>query len=132
MSSQSDSGSQISPGFFEHLKDAAAIFLALVFVVLYAAAFAGKLDPLRDSTMLLRLEPPIFILIGFCLARIQTRRAERTLAIEIERQTKRADAAQFSRESAIQEREVLEEKIRNASIAIDGNDQKTATRILRS
>ncbi len=132
MSSQLESGAQISRGFVDHLKDAAAVFLVLVFVVLYAAAFAGKLDPLKDSTVLLRLEPPIFILIGFCLARIQTRRAERTLANEIERQTRRAEAAQIARETAIQEREVLEEKIRNASIAIEGQDPKTASRILRS
>ncbi len=132
MKPQPETGTYLVPGLIEHLKDAAAIITTLVFIVIYTAAFAGKLDPLKDSTMLLRLEPPIFILIGFCLARIQTRRSERSLVIEIERQTKRADASQFSRESAIQEREILEEKIRNASIAIDGNDPKTASRILRS
>ena len=33
------------------------VIVTLIFVLLYAAAFTGKFDPLKDNTMLLRLEP---------------------------------------------------------------------------
>lgn len=102
----------------EHLKDSGLLILAVVFIALYAAAFAGKLDPLRGNTILLRLEPVIFILIGYYFGRFPSRSCERTLKEEIDRQTQRADAAQYAKEKAQQEREILEEKIKNVRMAI--------------
>lgn len=121
------------------LKDSLMTIVTLVFVLLYAAAFAGKFDPLRDNTMLLRLEPIIFILIGYCFARIPARQNEQTLKQEIERQTQKTDAAQFAKEKAQIEREALEEKIKNARTALKSyvsketnNSQTAQTEVLKT
>jgi ABC-type transport system involved in cytochrome bd biosynthesis fused ATPase/permease subunit len=125
--SRRSAGSLIHDGMF-------AVLIA-VFVALYAAAFAGKLDPLKDNTILMRLEPVIFILVGYIIARIPSRTAEKRLSAELARQTRRADAAQFAKEAAVQEREVVEERLSNARIAIlrskDGNSE-AAEAILNS
>lgn len=102
----------------EIIKDSLMVIITLIFVLLYAAAFTGKFDPLRDNTMLLRLEPLIFILIGYYFGRFPARQNELTLKDEITRQTQRADAAQFAKEKAQLERETLEEKIKNARTAL--------------
>jgi hypothetical protein len=111
----------------DNLRDGLAVILAIVFIALYAAAFAGKLDPLKDSTMLMRIEPVIFILIGFIFARIPQRNTERALSAEIGRQTQRADAAQFAKETAMMEREVIEERLKNVRIALESGESKSTT-----
>lgn len=95
------------------LKDSQIVFVTLIFVLLYKTAFAGKVDPLKDSSMLLRLELIIFILIGYYFARIPARQNEILLKEEIARQTQKNDAAQFAKEKAQLEGVSLEEKIRN-------------------
>ena len=99
----------------EMLRDWSVVILLLIFVVLYALAFTGKLDPFKDNSMLLRFEPIIFILVGYYFGRLPARHNERVLNDEIARQVQRADAAQFAKEKAQQERDALEERIRNAS-----------------
>lgn len=120
----------------ETIKDSMMIVLTLIFVLLYAAAFTGKFDPLKDNTMLLKLEPVIFILIGYYFGRLSSRQSEQFLKDEIVRQAQKADAAQHIKEKALQEREMLEEKIKNARTAIKTDDQtqsaKTALGILDS
>ncbi len=102
----------------EILKDSIMVILTLIFVLLYAAAFTGKLDPLKDNTMLIRLEPFIFVLIGYYFGRFPARQSEISLRGEITRQTQKADAAQYAKEKAQQERESLEERIKNARTAL--------------
>ena len=123
------------------LKDSIMVILTLVFVLLYAAAFTGKFDPLKDNTLLLRLEPIILILIAYYFGRLPSRQNEKTLRDEIARQRQKTDAAQYAKEKANQERETLEERIRNAKttlIAIappqpmDIETLKAAIRILDS
>lgn len=111
----------------DSLKDWIMVILLLIFVFLYALAFAGKLDPFKDNSMLLRFEPIIFILIGYYFGRLPTRHNERVLNDEIARQIQRADAAQFAKEKAQQERDSLEERIRNASQALKatGRDDRS-------
>jgi uncharacterized protein YlxW (UPF0749 family) len=100
------------------LKKYLMVILTLIFVFLYAAAFYGKLDPLKDNALLLRFEPIIFLLIGYYFARLPVRQTEKTLKDEIARQMQKADAAQYAKEKAQQERETLEEKIKNAKTAL--------------
>ena len=102
----------------ELLKDSLMVILTLVFVLLYAAAFTGKFDPLKDNTILLRLEPIILMLIGYYFGRHPSRRIEKSLKDEITRQTSRADASQYAKEKAQLEREILEEKVKNARTAL--------------
>jgi hypothetical protein len=109
------------------LKEWVMVLLTMAFVALYGLALVGKLKPLADLTMVSRLEPIIFVIIGYYFGRLPAQQTEQTLKEEIGRQTKRADAAQQARETALQSREALDEKVKNARTALassplwDGN-----------
>ncbi|MDX6385570.1 MAG: hypothetical protein QOK48_3143 [Blastocatellia bacterium] len=68
--------------------------------------------------MVLRLEPIIFVIIGYYFGRLPARQNEKTLKEEIGRQTQKADAAQHATEQALQTREALEEKLKNVNAAL--------------
>jgi hypothetical protein len=113
------------------------VLLTLVFVVLYGFALLGKLRPLADISMVTRLEPLVFIVIGYYFGRLPGEENEQTLKDEIGRQTRRADAAQQTTEVVLQTREALDEKIKNARTALDNaaaerSSIATAVRILSS
>ncbi len=122
----------------EILKDSMMVILTLIFVLLYAAAFTGKLDPLKDNTLLLQLEPIILILTAYYFGRLPSRQNEKVLKDEIARQTQKADAAQYAKEKAQQERETLEERIRNAKTTLNAipslkiTDDQTKTEALKA
>jgi hypothetical protein len=105
--------------FLETIKSWLMVLLALVFVVLYGLALLGKLRPLADVSMVTRLEPLVFIVIGYYFGRLPGEENEQTLKDEIGRQTQRADASQQAKEAALQSREALDEKIKNARTALD-------------
>jgi len=100
------------------LKGWVMVALTLVFVALYGAALTGWLRPLPDEKMVTRLEPIIFVIIGYYFGRIPAQQNEKTLKDEIGRQTQKADAAQHAKEQAQQSREALEEKVKNARAAL--------------
>ena len=102
----------------ETIKDWVMVFLTLAFVVLYGLALLGKLKPLADASMVTRLEPIIFVIIGYYFGRLPGQQNEQTLKEEIGRQTQRADAAQHAKETALQSREALDEKVKNARTAL--------------
>lgn len=101
------------------LKNWTMVFLTLGFVVLYGLALIGKLKPLADASMVSRLEPIIFVFIGYYFGRLPAQQNEGTLRNEIARQSTRADAAQSAREQLLQSREALEEKLRSVNAALD-------------
>lgn len=92
----------------ETLKGWMMIVVTLAFVILYAAALTGWLKPLADFTMITRLEPIIFVIIGYHFGRLPAQQNEKTLKEEIDRQSRKADAAQHVKEQAQKEREVME------------------------
>lgn len=100
------------------LKSWMMVALTLVFVLLYGAAITGWLKPLADEKMVTRLEPIIFVIIGYYFGRLPAQQNEETLKDEITRQTQKADAAQHAKEQAQQTREALEEKVKNAKAAL--------------
>jgi hypothetical protein len=102
----------------EAIKSWVMVLLTLVFVVLYGLALLGKLRPLADASMVTRLEPLIFVIIGYYFGRLPSEDNEQTLKDEIGRQTQRADAAQSAKETALQSREALDEKVKNARAAL--------------
>jgi len=102
----------------EIIKDWVMVFLTLGFVVLYGLALLGRLRPLADASMVSRLEPIIFVIIGYYFGRLPGQQNEQTLKEEIGRQTQRADAAQHAKETALQSREALDEKVKNARTAL--------------
>jgi hypothetical protein len=77
------------PASSEILKNWIMVVLTLVFIALYGAAPVG----LTDDKMVLRLEPIIFVIIGYYFGRLPGQQNEKTLKQEIGRQTLRADAA---------------------------------------
>lgn len=100
------------------LRNWVMVALTLVFIALYAAALTGWLEPLADEKMVTRLEPIIFVIIGYYFGRLPGQQNEITLKDEIGRQTQKADAAQHAKEQAQQARETLEEKVKNARAAL--------------
>lgn len=97
----------------DSLKSWAMLGLTFVFVILYAAALSGLLKPLENDRMVARLEPIIFVIVGYYFGRLPSQQNEKTLRDEIGRQTQRSDAAQHAKEQAQQAREALEEKVKN-------------------
>jgi hypothetical protein len=95
------------------LRSWVMVALTLVFLLLYGAAIVGWLKPLADEKMVARLEPIIFVIIGYYFGRLPSQQNESTLKDEISRQTQRADAAHHAKEQVQQAREALEEKLKN-------------------
>ncbi len=105
-------------GMADALKSWTMVVLTFVFVLLYGAALFGWLKPVTDVTMITRLEPIIFVIIGYYFGRLPAQQNEKTLKDEIGRQTQKADAAQHAKEQALQSREALEEKVKNVRAAL--------------
>lgn len=100
------------------LKEWVMIVVTFTFVILYGLALVGKLRPLADLAIVSRLEPIIFVIIGYYFGRLPGQQNELTLTKEIGRQTQRADAAQHAKETALQSRDALDEKVKNARTAL--------------
>ena len=115
------------PSAPDTLKNWIMVVLTLIFISLYGAALTGWLKPLADEKMVMRLEPIIFVIIGYCFGRLPSQQNERTLKQEINRQTQRADAAQSAKEQALQSNEALEEKIKNVKAALGSEHGPSVT-----
>jgi hypothetical protein len=111
----------------EILKNWIMVVLTLVFIALYGAALVGWLRPLTDDKMVLRLEPIIFVIIGYYFGRLPGQQNERNLKQEINRQTQRADASQSAKEQALQTNEALEEKIKNVKATLNESSAFAST-----
>ena len=108
------------------LRNWIMVVLTLIFVSLYGAALIGWLKPLADEKMVLRLEPIVFVIIGYYFGRLPGQQNEKTLKDEVGRQTGRADAAQHAKEQALQTRESLEEKLKNVNAALTSASPTTS------
>jgi hypothetical protein len=106
------------PGKTEALRSWIMISLTLALVVLYAAALIGWLRPLIDGKVALRLEPLIFVIIGYCFGRLPAQQNEQTLKEEISRHAQKVDAVQHAKEQALQTLAALEEKVKNVTAAV--------------
>lgn len=102
----------------DSLKGWVMIVLTLIFLLLYVATLLGFIEPPRDLSLITRFEPIIFVIIGYYFGRLPAQANENILMGEITRQSHKAEAAQQIKERSEQEREILEEKIRNAKIAL--------------
>jgi hypothetical protein len=100
------------------LKEWGMIVLTFAFHILYGLALVGKLRPLADLSIVSRLEPIIFVIIGYYFGRLPAHQNELTLTNEIGRHILRADAAQQAKETALQSRDALDEKVKNARTAL--------------
>lgn len=118
MADENKTGNNSPQSMTDTLKGWVMVALTLIFVLLYVAALFGRINPLKDVSIIARLEPIIFVIIGYYFGRLPAQANENTLKNEINRQSQKASAAQQIKEKAEQEREVLEEKIKNAKITL--------------
>ncbi len=118
MSSQIETSKSPNNDRNADLKNWVMIILTLTFILLYILALTGKLESLKEWEMVTRLEPIIFVLIGYYFGRLPAQQNEKTLRDEIYRQTNKADAAQYAKEQALQVRESLEEKVKNVKVVL--------------
>ena len=65
MAPSSEKENASTPPTSDALRNWIMVVLTLIFVSLYAAALLGWLKPLADEKMVLRLEPIIFVIIGY-------------------------------------------------------------------
>lgn len=68
--------------------------------------------------MITRLEPIIFVIIGYYFGVCRRSKMRKRSKNEIGRQTQKADAAQHAKEQAQQSREVMEENVKNVAAAL--------------
>ena len=115
------------PATADTLKNWIMVVLTLIFITLYGAALTGLLKPLADEKMVMRLEPIIFVIVGYYFGRLPGQQNEKTLQQEIGRQTQRADAAQSAKEQAQQSNEALEEKVKNVKVTLSSEAATFAT-----
>lgn len=90
----------------------------LCFRIAYGFPLMDSVKPLSNVSMITRLELIIFVIIGYYFGRLPAKQNEKTLKDEIGRQTQKAEAAQHAKETALQSREALEEKMKNVSAAL--------------
>ncbi|MBI1761942.1 MAG: hypothetical protein HYR56_10950 [Acidobacteria bacterium] len=100
------------------LRNWVMIALTAIFVLLYGAALLGWVKPLTDERMVARLEPILYVIIGYYFGRLPAQQNEQSLKAEIGRQTQIAEAAQHAKEQAQQTREALEEKVKNVRVSL--------------
>ena len=94
------------------------VALTFIFLGLYGAALVGWLKPLNDEKMVVRLEPIIFVIVGYYFGRLPGEQNEKTLKGEIDRQSGMAGQAQQDKEQAQKDTEALREKVKNVKAAL--------------
>ena len=117
--------------FAEAMKSWVMVVLTFVFILLYGAALMGRLKPLSDISMVTRLEPIIFVIIGYYFGRLPAQQNEKTLKEEVARQSQKADAAQHAKEQALQSREAIEEKMKNVRTALSAGGGSPSDKLQR-
>lgn len=105
-------------GKTDALRSWIMVVLTLALVLLYGAVLLGWFKPLADEKMALRLEPIIFVVIGYCFGRLPSQQNEQTLKEEINRHAQKVDAVQAAKEQALQTLAALEEKVKNVTTAV--------------
>jgi hypothetical protein len=100
------------------VKDLVMMAPIVVFILLYVLTLVGWIKPLENEKLVTRIEPIIFVIIGYYFGRLPSQQNEKLLKDEVSRQTQRADAAQHAKEQAQQVRETMEEKVKGAKRAL--------------
>lgn len=119
MADTANPNAQPAPTMTDTLKSWMMVFLTVVFVVLYAGVFLGWItadNAVKD------LQPIVFVIIGYYFGRLPSQQNENSLKGEINRQATKADAAALAKEKSQQEREALEEKLKNVRAVLTVGD----------
>lgn len=97
----------------EPLRSWMMVGLTTIFVVLYILALVGVLGPLTDDRLVGRLEPILFVIIGYYFGRLPAQQNEQTLKQEIDRQTAKADTAEQATQQLNGLQQAMQEKLKN-------------------
>lgn len=120
---------QPAPPMTDTLKSWMMVILTLLFVLLYAGVLVGWIALSDDAK---DLQPIIFVIIGYYFGRLPSQQNENSLKGEINRQATKADAATIAKEKSQQEREVLEEKLKNARAVLTSGDVESSLTVNES
>ena len=82
------------------IKSWVMVGLTAIFVGLYFAALIGWLPPLADEKLVARLEPIIFVIVGYYFGRLPGEQNETVLKQEIDRQATNTDEVHKKYEQA--------------------------------
>jgi hypothetical protein len=104
----------------ETMRSWMMIVLTLVFVAIYVGALLGLIPGSNktDAPTLSRIESIVFVIIGYYFGRLPAQATEQTLKGEINRQAQKADVAEQVKTTALQEKQGLQEKVKNAKAAL--------------
>ena len=111
------------------LRSWVVVLLTLAFVLLYALALMGKIKPLADATILSRLEPILFVIIGYYFGRLPARQNEQTLKEQIEMHKLKAEAAEQHKVNALRGHEALDQKVKNARTVLENGGSGTGAEL---
>lgn len=104
----------------ETVRSWVMVILTLVFVAIYVGALLGWIPGSNkpDPTTLSRIESIVFVIIGYYFGRLPAQANEQTLKGEINRQAQKAETAEQAKTAALQEKQGLQEKVKNAKAAL--------------
>jgi len=88
----------------DEIKTWMMVILTVVFVGLYAFALFGAFQPLKDLSIVTRLEPIIFVIIGYYFGRLPSVQNEKALKGEIDRKSGEANDARKEKDAAVEAR----------------------------
>lgn len=109
---------QVTPIATDGSRARVTTWFPLIFLSFYLAALTGWLRPISDPVLIGRLEPILFLFFGYYFGRLPAKRAERNLRAEMERLSAKLEEAMRLKEQARGDLEAVEEKIRNARVAL--------------
>ncbi len=91
------------PQLSSDVKTWVVVVLTLVFVTMYCLALWGVIPPLTDDKLVSRLEPIIFVIVGYYFGRLPGQSNERSLQGELQRQASKTDAAEQKQKGSDQQ-----------------------------
>lgn len=95
------------------------VVFALIFISFYASVSVGWLRPIADLSILSRLEPIIFVVIGFYFGRSSSVENENALQQQKAVEIRKADQAIEERDRVKKEYEILSERMKSASFLLN-------------
>jgi len=105
----------------ETLKTWVMVILTFLFVAVYIGALLGWIpgSAKQDTQTLSRIETILFVIIGYYFGRLPVAATEKTLKDQIQHQTGKADNAEQTKTEALQEKQGLQEKLKNTRATLD-------------
>jgi hypothetical protein len=100
----------------ENLRTWVMVILTFLFVAVYLGALLGWIPgptAKQDPQTLGRIETILFVIIGYYFGRLPVAATEKTLKDQIHHQTGKAENAEQAKTEALQEKQGLQEKLKN-------------------